>query len=275
MGGWLLQVAMLVLCGAVLAASAGAQQTMPAAPASDKTPQELAKSVHNPFEKFITVPFQATTGFDVGPHGNAGENLNIEPVIPFSVSTDWDLMVRPSLSITYQPSPHENFGLGDLQSSFFLTPHNVSEWIWGAGTILQLPTASSGELGTGRWSAGPTAALIYSKGPWFDGMLAYQLMSFAGDRAKGSVNQTYIEPEVSYNFESGWYIDCDPAMTFDWAANAADGWTIPIGIDAGKAFKVGSRAMSIQLGAYDLLRRPDGAPRWIVRLQLTALLPKG
>jgi hypothetical protein len=35
-------------------------------------------------------------------------------------------------------------------------------------------------------------------------------MSFAGNRERGSVNQTYIEPEISYNFESGWYVDCDP-----------------------------------------------------------------
>ena len=33
--------------------------------------------------------------------------------------------------------------------------------------------------------------------------------------ARGSVNQTYVEPEVSYNFESGWYVDCDSPMTFD------------------------------------------------------------
>jgi hypothetical protein len=35
------------------------------------------------------------------------------------------------------------------------------------------------------------------------GVLTYQLMSFAGNRALGSVHQTYVEPEVSYNLESG------------------------------------------------------------------------
>jgi hypothetical protein len=60
-------------------------------------------------------------------------------------------------------------------------------------------------------------------------------------------------------------------MTFDWTADAANGWTIPLGADIGKAFNLGSHAMGLQLGAYDLLKRPDGAPQWIIRVQLTAL----
>jgi hypothetical protein len=270
----LLAVAILIL-GAVLRAPAQAQVTTSAQTATSATPQDLAKAVHNPFEDYVKVPFQSTTGFSIGPHHNAGESLNVQPVIPFSLDAEWDLIARPSLSATYQPSPHEQFGLNDVQSSFFVTPHNVNEWIWGAGPIFQFPTATSDTLGTGRWSAGPTAALLYSQGPWFDGVLAYQLMSFAGNRARGSVNQTYVEAEVSYNFESGWYVDCDPPMTFDWTADGANGWTIPIGADTGVAFNVGSHALSFQVGAYDLAKRPDGAPQWIIRVQVTALFPAG
>jgi hypothetical protein len=64
-------------------------------------------------------------------------------------------------------------------------------------------------------------------------------------------------------------------MTFDWTADAANGWTIPLGADVGKAFSVGSQAMGIQLGAYDLLRRSDSTPQWIICVQLTALFPSG
>jgi hypothetical protein len=265
----------IFLLGGLFAATAHAQQASPSSQASRPTRQDLAKSVHNPFAAFVKVPFQATTGFSIGPHHNAGEALNLEPLIPFSLSSKWDLIARPSLSVTYQPSPHEQYGLNDLQTAFFLTPHYVNEWIWGIGPQFQFPTATSDELGTGRWSAGPTAALLYNKGPWFGGVLTYQLLSFAGDRARGSVNQTYLEPEISYNFESGWYVDCDPPITFDWTADAANGWTIPIGADVGNAFNVGSHAMSFQIGAYDLAKRPQGAPQWIIRIQLMALFPTG
>ena len=98
-------------------------------------------------------------------------------------------------------------------------------------------------------------------------------MSFAGNHDRGSVNQTYIEPQISYNFESGWYVQCDPQMTFDWTADAANAWTIPMGADVGRAFKMGSKDLSLQAGVYDLLKRPDGAPQWIFRVSATVLFP--
>jgi hypothetical protein len=262
------------LVGAISASSAQAQQGTPLS-ANQPTPQELAKSVHNPFDDFIDVAFQSTTGFDLGPHHNAGEALNIQPTIPYSLNSQWDLILRPSLSAIYLPSPHEQYGLQDLQTSIFLTPDWATKWVWGVGPIFQFPTGTSKELGTGRWSAGPTAALIYDEGPWFGGVLTYQLMSFAGDRGRGSVNQTYIEPEVSYNSESGWYVDCDPQMTYDWTADIANVWVIPIGADVGKTFKIGTQNMGLQFGSYDLAKHPDGAPQWIIRVQLTLLFPTG
>jgi hypothetical protein len=258
-----------LLISSVVAVSARAQQS----PTPSLTNQQLAISVHNPFEDFVKVPIQSTTGFQLGRSHKVGDAWNIQPLLPFSLSADWDLMARPSLTVTYAPTPHEQSGLEDLQTSFFLTPHNEATWIWAAGPIFQFPTASSSGLGTGRWSAGPAAALLYSEGPWFNGILAYQLMSFAGNRDRGSVNQTYIEPQVSYNLDSGWYVDCDPQMTIDWTADTTNAWTIPMGADIGKAFKMGSQDLSLQVGAYDLLKRPDGAPQWIGRVSVTFLFP--
>jgi hypothetical protein len=237
--------------------------------------QELAIALHNPFADFVKVPIQSTTGFQLGPRHKVGDSVNIEPVVPFSLNGDWDLIALPSLTVTYLPSPHEQSGLEDLQTSFFLTPAKATTWIWGVGPIFQFPTASSSELGMGRWSAGPTAALVYSEGPWFNGILAYQLMSFAGNRDRGSVNQTFLERDVSYNFESGWYVQCEPSITYDWTADTANAWTIPMGADVGKAFKWGSRSLSMQIGAYDLLKRPDGSPQWIMRMSVTFLFPAG
>jgi hypothetical protein len=266
------QRATVWLLGALIASSALAQQASPPV-ANVPTPQDLAKSAHNPFEDSIKLPLQSTTGFNLGPNHNAGESFNIEPLFPFRLTAGWDLIAQPNLTLTYLPSPNEQFGLEDLQTSFFLTPHRAVEWLWGIGPILQFPTATTTELGTGRWSAGPTGAVIYSAGPWFEGVLAYQLMSFAGDRNRGSVNETFIEPNFSYNFESGWYVDTNPSITFDWTADSGNGWTVPAGADVGKAFHVGSQGMSVQIGSYDAAKRPQGTPQWVIRLQLTLLFP--
>jgi hypothetical protein len=273
-----LRGAVTLLCLLLSVATARAQQTSTPTPApspSALSAQQLAISVHNPFEDFVKVPIQSTTGFQLGRDHKVGNAVNIEPLLPFSLNADWDLIARPSLTVAYAPTPHEQSGLEDLQTSFFLTPHNESTWIWGAGPIFQFPTASSSELGSGRWSAGPTAAVVYSEGPWLNAILTDQLMSFAGNRARGSVNQTYIEPMISYNLESGWYADIDPQMTYDWTADTANAWLIPMGADVGKAFSLGPQSLSLQVGAYDLVKRPDGAPQWIVRASVTFLFPAG
>ena len=80
-----------------------------------------------------------------------------------------------------------------------------------------------------------------------------------------------LEPDISYNFESGWFVLCEPSITYDWTAEARNAWTIPMGVDVGKAFKVGSRDLSLQVGAYDLLRHPDGTAGWIFRASVTFL----
>jgi len=83
------------------------------------TDQELAISVHNPFEDFVKLPVESTTGFQVGHNHNAGDSLNITPVVPFSLNAQWDLIARPSLTVTYLPSPHEQSGWKTCRLPFF------------------------------------------------------------------------------------------------------------------------------------------------------------
>jgi hypothetical protein len=72
-----------LLLSVVLAVSAPAQQASTSAqsPTGVLTDQELAKSVHNPFEDFVKLPIQSTTGFQVGHNHNAGDSVNIEPLV--------------------------------------------------------------------------------------------------------------------------------------------------------------------------------------------------
>jgi len=271
---------------AVAATAAGLMLSVISTPASAQTPtaqprteepglQELAKDKKNPLADAFKVPFEFTTGFRIGPNHNTGENLNIQPVVPFALTSDWNLIARPLIPLTYVPEPIDEFGLADVQLSLFLTPAGAERWIWGAGPIFQFPTASSSDLGAGKWAAGPTGALVYSDGPWFNGVLASHLWSFAGDRARSEVNQTSFEVLLSYNFANGSYIQFDPVSTYDWSANGRNAWTVPVGMDVGKVFKIGSRAISVQLGAYDYVQRPQDAAQWMIRTQIMLLFPRG
>jgi hypothetical protein len=257
---------LVILAGAVLAAPASAQAEGP-------TPQQLAKDKQNPFSQTFTLPFEAVTGFGIGPRHDVGEQLTIQPLLPAPLGADWQLITRPLLPVIFSPDPQQRAGLGDVQVSFFLTPSRTTGLIWGAGPALQFPTATSNELGTGRWSAGPTGAMVYSEGPWFAGILVTQLWSFAGAH-RAAVNQTSTEVNLSYNFPSGWYIQTDPTITYDWQAVPREALTLPVGMDVGKVTKIGGQDVSLQLGAYDALKSPPGTAQWIIRAQITLLFPR-
>jgi len=77
-----LVVGIALALGMLLPGWARAQQ---AAPPTNPTPIELAKSVHNPFEDFVKV-VQATTGFNLGNHHDAGEGREYRTVGPGSAN---------------------------------------------------------------------------------------------------------------------------------------------------------------------------------------------
>ena len=83
-----------------------AQAQQPAQPADALTSQDLAKSAHNPFEDFIKLQLEWDAGFNAGDHHNVGQSLSVTPLVPFNLNPDWDLIVRPNLAVTYEPSPN-------------------------------------------------------------------------------------------------------------------------------------------------------------------------
>ena len=87
---------------------------------------ELAKKTQNPVADLISVPFQNNVNFGVGPDDDVQYILNIQPVIPFKLTEDWNLISRMIVPLIYQPElapgVGEVFGLGDIQQSLFLSP---------------------------------------------------------------------------------------------------------------------------------------------------------
>jgi len=246
---------------------------------ADDSETELAKKTQNPVADLISVPFQNNFNFNLGPRDATQLVLNVQPVVPFHISENWNLITRTIMPIISQGSPASGIdhvgGLGDINPSLFLSPAKPGKLIWGVGPTFTFPTASNRLLGSGKWSAGPTGVVLVMEGHWVYGALANNQWSFAG-WAKTEVNQGLVQPFVNYNFGKGWYLVSAPILTANWIARARDQWTVPVGGGGGKLSRVGKVGLpvNIQLQSFYNAVTPDTGPDWQLRFQVQLLFPK-
>ena len=245
---------------------------------------DLRSAVQNPISSLISLPFKFV--FDYGADDGEATTLNIQPVVPISLG-EWNIVNRliapighvtgPINGLPNNPSPVPGdgaTGLGDFNYSAFLSPSKVDKVIWGAGWSLNLPTATDDQLGSGKWSTGPTAVALMQPGWGTAGLLARQLWSFAGDDDRRDVSQTLLEPFVNYNLDQGWFLITDIIIIANWEASSGNVWTVPLGGGFGRVFKIGKQAINSRLEAYYNIVQPDGAPEWSFSFTWQFLFPK-
>jgi hypothetical protein len=121
----------------------------------------------------------------------------VNRVIALLIDTPGQVTGIPSL-----PNPVQGdgaTGLGDINYSLFFSPVKMGKVIWGVGPSLTMPAATDEQLGSRKWSAGPTAVLLSQPELGSMGILGRQLWSFAGDSDRRSMSQLLVEPFVNYN----------------------------------------------------------------------------
>jgi hypothetical protein len=265
----------------------GTQVATEQTPAAAVNTDSLRNAAENPIASLISVPMQENFNFNSGPADRTQNILNIQPVIPVSVSKNWDLVVRWITPVIYQPLPVAQasgppaqttgtYGLGDMNPSFFLVPKK-SKVIWGIGPTLVLPTATNTTLlGQGKFSMGPSVVVLVQPKPWTMGFLANNIWSVAGhsDLDKPAVNQFLLQWFVNYNMNKGWYLNTSPIVTANWRAPSARVWTIPFGGGVGRIMKLGFQPVNVTAQVYGNAVHPPGTPRWGLRLQFVLLFPK-
>jgi hypothetical protein len=239
----------------------------------------LARATQNPVAAMISVPFQNNMNFGYGPNDHIQNVLNIQPVVPFSLNEDWNLVTRTVLPVISQPgmAPGEGttFGLGATQFSGFLSPAQTGRLIWGAGAVVQAPTTTDQALGSNIWGGGPSFVALTMTGPWVVGGLVNNIWS-AGGAGRNQYNTLTMQPFVNYNFASspGTYMSFSPIITSNWEAESGQQWTVPLGLALGQILRIGQQPINAQLGAYYNAIRPDIGPEWQLRFQIQFLFPR-
>ena len=243
-----------------------------------KSVEELRKEVQNPVATLISVPFQNNTDFGIGPEGKTKNTLNIQPVWPFELNDDWNLITRTIMPVVSQPALFPNqertFGLGDTTLSLFLSPKKTGKIVWGAGPMLYLPTATDDMLGTDKWGLGISGVVLTVIDKFTIGTLASNVWSVAGS-GEHDINLFTLQYFINYNMDDGWYLTSAPINTANWEADSDNRWTIPLGGGIGRVFKVGKLPLNAQIAAYYNVVTPDSfGADWQLRAQVQFLFPK-
>ena len=92
---------------------------------------ELAKQTQNPVASLISVPFQGNWDFGIGDREATGTLLNIQPVAPFGLTKDWNVILRVIMPLQSQTTDTSTriTGMGDTTMTLFFSPAKTAQVI--------------------------------------------------------------------------------------------------------------------------------------------------
>ena len=262
-----------------IAAASFAALGVASAPAlAQKSDEEIAKAAQNPIAAMISVPLQYNYDEKFGSRETGHKNyVNVQPVIPFSISDNWNLISRTILPVVDQqniaPGSGSQSGIGDTTESLFFSPKapTQSGWIWGAGPVFLLPTASDDRLGGEKWGLGPTAVALKQESGWTYGALVNHIWSVGGNSSRADISSTFLQPFLSYTTKSHTTFAVNSESTYNWKTQD---WAVPIHLIVKQMVKVGEQRLQLEAGARYWADSALGGPHgWGARFTVTFLFP--
>lgn len=220
---------------------------------------ELAKKLANPIASLISVPFQNNTDYGIGAFNGTRNTLNIQPVVPISISENLNMITRVVLPVITQYNitgeGQKQSGLGDAVMSAFFSPKNSEKITWGVGPALLLPVGTNDFLTAKKFGMGPTAVALKQSNGWTVGGLINQIWSVAGSAERPNVSQMFVQPFLVYNWKSGAGLGGNLEWTQNWKSNQTTVWLNPT---VSGVTSLGSQKVQFAVGPRLNLAAPDG-----------------
>jgi hypothetical protein len=260
----------------IVALTLGAH-TLPAM--ADESEAEIAKKTQNPVANLISVPFKVDYDQNIGPFEQGDKyQLTIQPVIPISISEDWNVISRTLVPIIDQkdftPVSGSQKGFGDITPQFYFSPKapTADGWIWGVGPQALLRSGAN-DLSADKWGLGPTGVLLKQEHGWTYGILANHMWSVGGSSSAKDINYTYLQPFLSFTTPRYTTYGINSESSYN---NETGKWSVPINASITQMLKIGGQLLTLQGGLRYWLDSPDNAgPKgWGFRFQMTLLFPK-
>ncbi|MEE4189900.1 MAG: transporter [Roseobacter sp.] len=237
---------------------------------------DLATKLANPISSMISAPFQFNYDTGLGETDADRWILNIQPVFPFELNEDWNLISRTILPVIDLESPtvggDDVSGVGDIVQSFFFSPKAPTKngWIWGVGPVISIPIGKD-EFTQDQWGLGPTFVALKQQGPWTYGALLNHVWGIDAPSDREDTNSSFLQPFIAYVTPNAWTFSVNSESIYDWNTEQ---WTVPVNAAVSKLTNIGKQPVSFQVGYRYYFEAPAGGPDWGLRFTATFLFPK-
>jgi len=254
-----------------------------------KSADEVAKELANPNNDLARLTFKNRYYMYRGDlpraHHQSNYTLVFQPVFPFSLGTSEEgdksvLFVRPAIPIVFdQPVPsvssRGNFqyndytSLGDIVTDVGYGKTHKNGFLWLAGLVSTLPTATVNEVAGKQFRLGPE--LVLGK---ISKRFVYAFFPSHQWNVAGWSNDYYSKTEMQWIFEylpgGGWNIGTQPIMDYDWVT---DDWTIPVQLLVSRTITVGKRPLKLEFEINYYVEQPDEfGPKWMFGFNITPIV---
>ena len=253
-----------VLAGEITTTGTSSPQTGGAAePSAD----EIAAKLSDPTAPVMTIGNNLDFVFFDGDLPGAGDESSIryvfQTVFPYKKDENTTYFFRPAIPIMFnEPVPDGQGGfqsvgadLADIGFDLSFGRKLPSGWLYGAGAVGTLPTATDDALGKDRWALGPEF-LLGKIGAWgvIGGLVSHQ-WDFAGS-GNADINLTSLNYFYAFPLGGGWQIAAGPSITYDHTRDD-DKLTLPLGIGIAKTQIIAGRPWKFQLQYWNYVERSD------------------
>ena len=282
----LLCIACILACAILMLRSVDVRAQATNAPSQDEE-TEINKKLSNPISTIWALQFQQNTyfihpGFEDKSSRNS-VNLQFQPVLPISLTEDWNLITRPVFQVVNSvPVPtsagtiYQATGFGDTILATLLSPSPklAGPWLLGAGPTFIFPTATTTNVGQKKWQFGPAGVFGYLGDNWIAGLFPQQWFSVGGNGSK-QTSQMNIQYFANYFLPHGWAVGMSPNVLINWYASNGNKVTFPIGVAVSKVQRLGILPVKFQVqGQYMPVNPAVFGQRWNIQVAITPVIPK-
>jgi hypothetical protein len=250
------------------------------------TLKQLQQKLNNPLSSLWSLQLEQTVQWNKGFPSRGTYRTEYEttfqPAMPVPLTENWTWISRPIFTFLSTPSLSATSGDWDRKEGLaaftyetWFLPTKARKLQVALGGVVSMPMNSRDEMSSRKYSAGPSAVIVYKHKDWVLGALGNWLWSFSGTDKRQNVNEMSLQYFITWaGLPNHWQINSSPTITYNRKAKGGNAWAVPIGIGVGKMVKLGKLPVKIQLEYdYYVVHPNDFGPRHLITLKFTPVIP--